>query len=731
MRKERNKRDNRNQSHKVSKTTLGAAVAMIMVSTSQTAFTQTTDAQTKSMGQVEVKAKYDEESNRYNRNYSNIGKITQEISDIPQAITVIPEGLLEDQNATTLKEGLRNVPGLTFNAGEGGRIGDNMNIRGFYSFGDLYVDGIRDTAQYNRDLFNVTQVDVLRGAASMLFGRGQAGGVINEVSKTPFLMNKSNVAVTAGSYDYYRGTADMNTVLDAETSTAFRLNAVAQDAKSSRDVVQNKTLGFAPTVTYGIGTHNQISLSYYYLDTDNVPDYGIGFVNQKPLNTATGFSGTTQDYEKNTTQLTTLSQQYTFDKDTSLNTKIRYSAYDRSLWSNKGRSVLPVTTLALAGPRGGEEATTAIQSDFNKNFTTGSMNHALLTGFEIYNENAQRYSYNTTGCNTDVIRNNVIVRDNCTYGYGNQVKNPSSIFNYQGNTMSVYGQDMVEVIPQWKVLGGVRQDWLRASFNTPGTSLGPTGQASLNFAEPSFRAGLLHQPNLDAAYYLTWSDSFNPTADLYQLSAGTGYPAERSAVTELGAKWNVTDNGLALRTALYQAVKKWERNTDVTSSSSIDSVRRHTNGLEVELTGNITDKWDVFSGAALMSSIIDEQGYSGTTRQNPNLVGMRARNAPAYTYNIWTTYKVAQNWKVGGGVFGVGQRQVYGLNTSTAPITANQVPAYARVDAMLQYDIKDYSLKLNVMNLFNTTNYESVYVNGGFAIPGTLRSYQMQAVVRF
>jgi catecholate siderophore receptor len=731
VRKERNKRDNRNQSHKVSKTTLGAAVAMIMVSTSQTAFTQTTDTQTKSMGQVEVKAKYDEESNRYNRNYSNIGKITQEISDIPQAITVIPEGLLEDQNATTLKEGLRNVPGLTFNAGEGGRIGDNMNIRGFYSFGDLYVDGIRDTAQYNRDLFNVTQVDVLRGAASMLFGRGQAGGVINEVSKTPFLMNKSNVAVTAGSYDYYRGTADMNTVLDAETSTAFRLNAVAQDAKSSRDVVQNKTLGFAPTVTYGIGTHNQISLSYYYLDTDNVPDYGIGFVNQKPLNTATGFSGTTQDYEKNTTQLTTLSQQYTFDKDTSLNTKIRYSAYDRSLWSNKGRSVLPVTTLALAGPRGGEEATTAIQSDFNKNFTIGSMNHALLTGFEIYNENAQRYSYNTTGCNTDVIRNNVIVRDNCTYGYGNQVKNPSSIFNYQGNTMSVYGQDMVEVIPQWKVLGGVRQDWLRASFNTPGTSLGPTGQASLNFAEPSFRAGLLHQPNLDAAYYLTWSDSFNPTADLYQLSAGTGYPAERSAVTELGAKWNVTDNGLALRTALYQAVKKWERNTDVTSSSSIDSVRRHTNGLEVELTGNITDKWDVFSGAALMSSIIDEQGYSGTTRQNPNLVGMRARNAPAYTYNIWTTYKVAQNWKVGGGVFGVGQRQVYGLNTSTAPITANQVPAYARVDAMLQYDIKDYSLKLNVMNLLNTTNYESVYVNGGFAIPGTLRSYQMQAVVRF
>jgi len=724
----------------VARSTLGAAVAMIMVSTSQSAFAQSSETSTRSMGQVEVKAKYDEESNRYNRNYSNIGKITQEISDIPQAITVIPEGLLEDQNATTLKEGLRNVPGLTFNAGEGGRIGDNMNIRGFYSFGDLYVDGIRDTAQYNRDLFNVTQVDVLRGAASMLFGRGQAGGVINEVSKTPFLMNKSNVAVTAGSYDYYRATADLNTVIDAETSTAFRLNAVGQDAKSSRDVVQNKTTGFAPTLSYGIGTNNEISLSYYYLNTDNVPDYGVGFIKGKPVDSATLFSGTNQDYEKNKTQLTTLSQKYTFDKDTSLNTKIRYSTYDRSLWSNKGATVFPVTVLGLAGPRGGDEADTAIQSDFNKKFSTGSMGHEFLAGVEYYKENAQRYGFDTTGCTVQGnpgastrISNNTIVRDTCKYGYGNQVKNLSSQVNYQGTTASIYAQDMVEVIPEWKVMGGIRYDSLNANYQSPwnATTFGANRQASLNFGEQSYRAGLLHQPSLNAAYYLSWSDSFNPTADLYQLSAGTGYPAERSAVTELGAKWNVTETGLAVRAALYQAVKRWERNTDVTSSSSIDSVKRHTNGAEIELTGAITDKWDIFSGAALMSAIIDEQGYSGTTRQNANIAGMRARNAPAYTYNIWTTYKFAENWKVGGGVFGVGQRQVYGLTTNPGAITANQVPAYARVDAMLQYDIKEYSLKLNIMNLLNTTNYESVYVNGGFAIPGTLRSYQVQGVVRF
>ena len=118
---------------------------------------------------------------------TRVGKVVQDPHDVPQAITTVTRKLIEEQEANSLREALRNVSGLSFNAAEGGRSGDNMMLRGFYTFGDMYLDGIRDTAQYNRELFNLEHVDVLRGAAAMLLGRGQAGVVINQVSKTPML----------------------------------------------------------------------------------------------------------------------------------------------------------------------------------------------------------------------------------------------------------------------------------------------------------------------------------------------------------------------------------------------------------------------------------------------------------------------------------------------------------------------------------------------------------------
>lgn len=130
-----------------------------------------------------------ERNTGYQATVTNIGKMPQLPRDIPQSLSIITEQLMQDRNATTVAEALRNVPGVTFNAGEGGRNGDNITIRGFSAVGDLYLDTIRDVAQYNRDTFNLSEIDVLRGSASMLFGRGSTGGVVNQVSKVPFLMN--------------------------------------------------------------------------------------------------------------------------------------------------------------------------------------------------------------------------------------------------------------------------------------------------------------------------------------------------------------------------------------------------------------------------------------------------------------------------------------------------------------------------------------------------------------
>lgn len=709
---------------------IGAAVAAMLMAP---AVSMAQAEETKVLNQIDVKSTYEQGAVGYNSSTTTVGKTTQAVKDIPQAITIVPKELIQDKNNDNLKDALRNVAGMTFNAGEGGRIGDNMNLRGFYSFGDLYMDGIRDTAQYNRETFNLEQIDVLRGSGSMLFGRGQAGGVINQVSKTPFMTDKGNVTATVGSYDYYRSTTDVNKVIDEASSTAIRINAMVHDAKSSRDVVSSQREGLAPTITWGIGTANQISIGHYYLKTNNVPDYGIGFnsTTKLPVNvSAKQFSGTTADYEDNVTNMTTIAQEYTFDADTKLNTKLRKSNYTRALWSNKGRSSYPYSTLALASPRGAEEDTYAFQSDFSKKFTTGTLKHELLVGVEYLKENLNRWTYDRTGnasCggsganagNTNTVSGYTLVCDPYLYGYGNQVKtNP---FSYKGNSYATYIQDMVEFSPGWKVLGGIRQDWLKADYSIP---------AQVSFSEKSYRSGLTYQPNEMTTYYLAWNDSFNATADLYQLSAGAGYPAERSSTTEIGAKWDLYDGDLSVRTALYRAAKEWERNTDLESTGSINSKKRHTDGLEFEFAGRVGAAWEIFGGLALMNAKIDERGYTGTTRQNAAIDGMTPRNTPKYTYNLWTTYRVDPQFKVGGGVTGVGNRIIYGLGTGVP--TVNTVPSYVRFDAMAQYDIKnEYTIKFNIQNLMNKTIYESAYENGGFVVPGTKRAFQLTGTYKF
>lgn len=713
---------------------IGAAVAAMLMAP---ALSMAQAEETKLLNQVDVKSTYEQGAIGYNASTTNVGKTTQAVKDIPQAITIVPKELMQDKNNDNLKDALRNVAGMTFNAGEGGRIGDNMNLRGFYSFGDLYMDGIRDTAQYNRETFNLEQIDVLRGSGSMLFGRGQAGGVINQVSKIPFMTDKGNVSGTVGGYDYYRSTTDINKVIDEASSTAIRINAMVHDAKSSRDVVSSQREGLAPTLAWGIGTANQITLSHYYLKTNNVPDYGIGFDSSTRLPvdvSAKQFSGTTSDYEDNVTNMTAISQEYTFDANTKLNTKLRKSNYTRALWSNKGRSSYPYTTLSLAGPRGAEEDTYALQSDFSKKFATGQLKHELLVGVEYLKEDLSRWSYTTTGCPsstaTGVVTGYVLTGDTCTYGYGNQVKNPASLFSYKGDSYATYLQDMIEFIPGWKILAGIRQDWLRADYLTAGASLGSTGQANVNFSEKSYRSGLTYQPNEMTTYYLAWNDSFNATADLYQLSAGTGYPAERSSTTEIGAKWDLYEGDLSVRTALYRATKEWERNTDLESTGSINSKKRHTDGVEFEFAGRVNGKWEIFGGIALMDAQIDERGYSGTTRHNVAIEGMTPRNTPKYTYNLWTTYRVDPQFKVGGGATAVGRRIIYGLS-SNAP-NVNNVPSYVRFDVMAQYDIKDeYIIKLNIQNLTNKTIYESAYENGGFVVPGSKLAFQLTGTYKF
>lgn len=683
------------------------------------------------MPTITVKDVRDRETIGYQGGKTSVGKSAQLARDIPQSVTIVSSQLMHDRNADTMKEALRNVAGLTFNAGEGGRIGDNITLRGYSAVGDLYLDNMRDIAQYNRESFNLEQIDVLRGSASMLYGRGSTGGLINQVSKQPDKLDRNEAAVTVGSYDYKRVTADINQSIG--TDMAARVNVMKTDTDSFRDGPEAHRWGIAPSIRWGIGTDNDFTLSYYYLKEDNIPDMGVPYFNNRPLNVPSSrfYGMASYDYEKNETGITTLSHTHRFDRDTNLRTVVRAANYKRDLRAVAPR--LAAGTVAITDAtvinrqrqsRGGEENTITAQSDFNTGFELGGMKHQLLAGMELVKEKAERWTNGSAALspnNPATTVGNPNIYDTLPAG----AIFPRDAFNYySANTIGIYAQDTIEFIPQWKLVLGARHDNFRARYDRPATAAevlaGLTGLVPYkrDDKEWSYRIGLLFQPTDTASYYASYGTSFNPSAELYQLDdRSVNTPPEKNRNIEIGAKWDLAEGDLSLRTAIFRSEKTNERNTDLASPNIyLMSGKRHTDGIEFEAAGRITPAWEVFGSVALMRGKIDiAAGTAAGTQGNVPI------NTPDYTYSLWSTYKL-DSWKFGGGIEGVGLR--YG---STANTTA--APSYTRVDALVQYEMKKSLVKLNVFNLFDKTYYESVYA--GHAVPGTARAVQLTFETKF
>lgn len=652
---------------------------------------------------------------------TRVGKVVQDPHDVPQAVTTITRALIEEQEANSLREALRNVSGLSFNAAEGGRSGDNMMLRGFYTFGDMYLDGIRDTAQYNRELFNLEQVDVLRGAAAMLFGRGQAGGVINQVSKTPMLYGINKVGVGIGTDGYFETKADFNQRI-GET-TAIRVNAMSRAEDSVRSNPVNGTTpeihrqGFAPSISFGLGTNHDVTLSHLWVQTNDRMDYGVPFnsVAKKPesrYGQSKAYWGVTGNFDESETNISTLNYLFKISPDTQWRTVVRGANYKRSYWAVAPQGGAPAAN-SLPGQAKTREFDTdnfVLQSDLNTAFSVFGMKNEVVTGVEYLKEGSKRWALTNLGTATKAL-----------YKSGHYSGTPNT---YDGDTYSAYVQDTLEFAPNWRLTVGARRDEMRSDYKTvAGTTV---TSFSGDFGENSYRTGLSWQPTAAQHYYLGWSDSFSPTADLYQLS-GSQYPAERSKVTELGSKWLLLDGDLAFRTALYHAVKDWERNTDLESTSAILTKKRQSNGFELELAGRLTDKWEVFSGISLIDGEILEVAPANG---NKNFIGKEPRNTPKQTFNLWTTYQLPMGFKVGGGAEFKSKRYG-GAPTGSAAFNPNWVSSYTRWDAMVAYEQPKYSVKLNVQNIFDKLYYDALYDNGGFTVPGQARRFILSTEYKF
>ncbi len=666
---------------------------------------------------IDVKGKLEDPG--YQAQKSTVGKGNQLLRDIPQSVTVVTQQLMHDQNADTLKEALRNVSNLSFNAGEGGRIGDNINLRGFSAYGDIYLDGMRDVAQYNRDTFNIDRIDVLRGSASMLFGRGSTGGVINQSSKMPFLGAQSELDLTYGTSDYKRATLDLNRVVGQ--NAAFRLNVMKTDAGSFRDGASTNRLGIAPSFSWGIDSEDEFNVSYYHLNYQDTPDLGLPWYNNRPIHDAAGihvpvtrFYGFANDFQDDSADILSGSWLHRFDNDTTLKTVLRVGDFKRDLRATQprlGAGTLTDNTPITRGfqTRGGNEQNITLQSDFSTRLETGALKHEILAGVELIREKVDRFWYlpsigipGTTVANPGPTPSFPV-----TSGH-----DPARNQNFDANTIGVYTQDMIALTPHWKVLAGLRFDSMDANYRT---AAGATGRKDNVW---SYRTGIIYQPTDTQSYYASFGTSFNPSADTYSLDPlGSNTPPEKSRNMEIGAKWDLLEGDLTLRTAIFRTEKTNERNTDLESSPNeyLLSGKRHTDGIEFEVAGRITPDWEVFAGYSPMRANVDVS--------NSGNQGMWPDNTPKYTANLWTTYRLAGGWRVGGGFNSVGERIMYRGGTTRI------APGYTRWDALVEYTYANYSIKLNVFNLFNKEYADGLYA--GMYMPGTDRAAQLSLNYKF
>ena len=675
----------------------------------------------------EVKVKSGAATDDYGAGTATIGGgVPVPIRDVPQSVTVINSALMQAQGATSLGDALRNVPGITMGAAEGGSIGNNFNLRGFSARTDLYLDGMRDRGQYYRDVFSLDAVEVLQGPSSMLFGRGSTGGVINQVSKLPSLANFGTAALSLGTQPSVRGTLDYNQQID--DTSAYRVAAMAQDVHSTRDVMKNQDYGIAPSVRLGIGTPTEITLSALLTHYDDMPDYGLPPVNGAPAAVnRKNFYGATDDRTLQDVVNLNATITHKFRSTIQLRNQTQYShytigaresgpnnvgtvtnnVYTPFVATNLGNATpLPLDELHVGlGSHDRNIADTSLynQTDLITDFTTGPVRHLLIAGLELGQDtnNTQNYSRNIAGSTWFRVLSLV-----------NPVYEPAAgipaattnLVQSSATDVAPYINDTMSFAQYWKVVAGVRYDRYNASLTN---SINLPASASQSIGFTSVRAGVIYQPTDFASYYASYGTSFNPSLETLALTSGQqSLDPETSRQYEVGAKWDLLDGDLSVTSAIFQIDKDNTRSQISTGVYELTGNVR-VRGFQASVAGRIARDWQVFGGYTFLDAeIVRASALDGTQGRVP-------ANTPENSASLWTTWNFAPSWQAGTGVSYMSDR--YASNNN-----AVKAPDYFRWDAMVGYAESAWGIQLNVFNLTNRLNYDALIPSDrGRSVPGT------------
>jgi catecholate siderophore receptor len=677
---------------------------------------------------------------------TSIGKGKQQLRDIPQSITVVTEKQLDDRNLDTVKDALKQTAGITFQAAEGGE--EDIRLRGFAlsTTGDIFVDGLRDPAFYDRDTFNLDRVELLRGSASMLFGRGSTGGAVNLVNKVPRLMDENQIDMTVGSHNHRRVVGDFNQ--QTGENSALRVSAMKTTADNNGAGSSIDKQGLAGSYRWGIGERDEFTASLYRLENNNGINYGMPWIKPTSASPAsattllpvspTSHYGMASDYNNGTATYATLAHTHRFDGDTELTTRVRQGSFTRDQRASTIRTSAALKTFgpSTALTRGTQNKiqdldTLYVQSDLSSKFTAWGLKHEVLSGVDVAREQKTVYAARTAAQGlggVDLVKPSTTVGTPDDGAWVNEASRALRVNNqYTATAWGVYAQDLVQVAPHWKLLGGLRYDRLKGnydSFAAPANGANAVNGAMSNYqmevGEWSKRVGALFQPSERESYHFSAATSFNTSGDAYSLGAGNkDTPPEQSINLELGAKLDSADKNFSTRYALFQSTKLNERNTDpLQPGVTVLSGRRHAAGLEADITGRLSPRWEVFGSFMWMPVAKIDVGGQGA-----EAAGSRPSLTPRVSATLWNTYQINGQWRVGAGLNHRGA-QTPNRNPGW------EAPAFTTADVMAEYRYDEQlTFKGNVSNLTNKLYADQLY--SGHYVPGAGRLVQVTGSYKF
>lgn len=631
-------------------------------------------------------------------------KLDVPLRDVPQAVQVVGKELIREQGALEMKEVLRNVSGVATAQGEGRR--DQFYIRGFDAMRDTLVDGMRDDSLYFRDLGNVERIEVLKGPAAALYGRGSAGGVINRVTKKPVAKTLREAMLTVGSYDLRRLDVDLGGALGSEAS--FRLTGAYEASDSYRDVVHSERSVLAPSIAWTAGKDTSFLLQTEFLHQRRTPDRGIPSVNGVPADVpVNNFYGEKYDYANTDGRNLRFSVEHVVNDKLILRNNFQYSTLSLDAVNTRTLGLTASDTQVRRQITYFPQHQTNYfnQTEAVYKLDTGTLQHTFLGGVELGYQKADRLTKSTNNVNTVSLQS-----PQQMLAAPDLAALPTTLdVDFKGRTEALYAQDLISFSQQWKALAGVRFDRFKQTQDDHLQNV--TQERTDSVWSP--RIGLVYQPNAAHSLYGSLSRSFQPAAnDLFYNGQDLGMvkPLE-SLLREVGLKSEWLDGRLLSTVALYQIMQRNALTTDPSDPSGqrrVQTGEQQSKGLEVDLSARLLPGWKVFGNYTLNQARITQSNDVSIP------IGNRPANIPRHAAGLWSTYEVGHGFTIGGGVFYVGDR--YALEDNKV-----KLPAYTRVDAMLGYKANRWEAGLNIGNITNRTYYESANNNNQIQ-PGAPRS---------